>query len=462
MRVAFIAAEAFPLAKVGGLADVVGSLPLALTKLGLEAEIYLPWYQGIEAKHIGDIEYLFAGQPEAGALGEAWHRGVRVVLLGHPDFQRERLYGYPDDVARFMRFSCMAYQAASGAGILHAHDWHAGLVPVLAHAAGGRQKTVFTIHNLAYQGRWNPGEFLAWSGLPAHYLQLEGLEYRGDASLMKGGIVYAHRVTTVSPSYAREILTPEFGEGLEGLLQKHQHKLRGILNGIDTSYWDPSTDPHLPSRYSANDLSGKTACRAALRTETGFNQEGVVLGVVSRLVEQKGMDQVLEILPPLLRLGCKLVVLGSGEPALEDSFRLAGEKYQGQVFFRSGHNEALAHRIYAGADALLIPSRFEPCGLTQMIAMRYGTPPIARAVGGLKDTIRDGVTGVLYSGGQSANLLAAIERFLRLDQQAMRLAGMRENFSWEYPALEYTAVYGELSTSRVGLTEEPNSPGQRE
>ncbi|MGQ9736105.1 MAG: glycogen synthase [Thermaceae bacterium] len=431
-----VAAEAFPLLKVGGLADVVGALPKALRPLGVEAAVLIPWVPGLEARGVGEVVFTFAGREERAPLGERVEGGVRFWLLGLPDFTRERLYGYPDDVRRFVRFALAARPLAQGFDLLHLHDWPAALLALYGFP------TVYTIHNLAHQGIWNPGEFFHWTGLPWSLFHMEGLEFYGNVNLMKGGIVFANRVTTVSPSYAEEIQTPAFGEGLDGVLRRHRGKLRGILNGLDTAYWDPAHDPYLPHPY--RDFEGKARMEAYLARALGLTPP--VLGMVGRLVHQKGVDLVLSALPYLLAKGYSLAVLGRGEGVLEEALREAMRTHPGRVYFKAGYDEALAHWIYAGSHAFLMPSRFEPCGLSQMIAMRYGTPPVARAVGGLKDTVKDGVTGVLFQSAHPEGVLAGLFRLEGLDRRALGQAGMGEAFSWEGPARAYLEVYREVWT----------------
>lgn len=429
-----VAPEAFPLLKVGGLADAAGALPKALRSLGVEATVLIPWTPGVEARRVGEVAFSFAGEEERAGLGERVEGGVRFWLLGLPDFARERLYGYPDDVRRFIRFALAGRSLAWGFDLLHLHDWPAALLALYGFP------TVYTIHNLAHQGLLDPGAFFHWTGLGWNLFHMEALEFYGKVNLMKGGIVFATRVTAVSPSYMEEIQTPEFGEGLDGVLRKHRPKLRGILNGLDTLYWDPKADPHLPFPYG--DWAGKARMEAHLAEALGLKPP--VLGVVGRLVHQKGLDLVLEALPHLLWMGYSLVVLGSGEEILEEGFSRAMRAHPGRVHFQGGYDEALAHRIYAGSHAFLMPSRFEPCGLSQMIAMRYGTPPVARRVGGLKDTIRDGRTGVLFDSAHLEGLLSGLCRLERLDREALGRRGMAEEFSWEKPARAYLEVYREV------------------
>ncbi|AFV76894.1 glycogen/starch synthase, ADP-glucose type [Thermus oshimai JL-2] len=435
VRVLLVAAEAFPLVKVGGLGDVVGSLPKALKPLGVEATVLLPWHQGLEARRVGAVAFPFEGREEVAALGERVEGGVRFLLLGLPDFAQGRVYGEPDDGRRYVRFA-LAASRLKGFDLLHAHDWHAALLPLLTPTP-----VVYTIHNLAHQGLLSPEDFFRWTGLPWSFFHMEALEFYGKVNLMKGGIVFARRVTTVSPSYAEEIQTPAFGEGLDGVLRRHAHKLRGILNGLDTEVWNPAQDPHLPAPYSRENPEGKEKAKAHLQALTGLNPP--ILAAVSRLDRQKGLDLVLEALPRLLELGFSLYVQGVGDGALEEAFRRAMEAHPGRVHFHGAYDEARARLAYAGADAFLMPSRFEPCGLGQMIAQRYGTPPVVRAVGGLKDTVEDGATGVQFSLPHPEGLLYGVLRLFRLGPEAMGLRGMAKDFSWAGPARAYLQVYRE-------------------
>ncbi|BDG15391.1 glycogen synthase [Thermus brockianus] len=432
MRVLLVAPEAYPLVKVGGLADVVGALPKALKPLGVEATLLLPWHRGLAARGVGEVRFPFAGKEVQAPLGERVEGGVRFLLLGVEGFDRERVYGYPDDAERYLRFARAAAEVARGFDLVHAHDWTAALLALYA-------PTVYTIHNLAHQGLLDPGLFFFLTGLPWSLFHMEALEYYGKVNLMKGGIVFARLVTTVSPSYAEEIQTPEFGMGLDGVLRKHAHKLRGILNGLDPEVFDPAQDPHLPAPYSREDPSGKALAREAFRRATGLRPP--ILAYISRLDPQKGLDLVLEALPRLGELGFSLYVQGVGEEALAQGFREAEAKHPGWVRFVPAYDEALARLAYAGAEAVLVPSRFEPCGLVQMIAQRYGTPPVARAVGGLKDTVEDGKTGVLFQSYHPEGLLYGVLRLFRLGAEALGLRGMDKDFSWEGPARAYLEAY---------------------
>ncbi len=429
-----VAPEAYPLVKVGGLADVVGALPKALRPLGVEAWVLLPWHRGLEAQGVGEVAYRFAGQEARASLGERLEGGVRFLLLGVEGFDRERVYGYPDDPERYLRFALAAGQVARGFDLAHAHDWTAALLALTAPVP-----VVYTIHNLAHQGLVDPAPFFHWTGLPWSLFHMEALEFHGQVNLMKGGIVFARAVTTVSPSYAEEIKTPEFGMGLDGVLRRHADKLFGILNGLDTEVFDPAKDPHLPAPYSREDPSGKARAKEALGERTGLPTP--LLAYVGRLDPQKGLDLILQALPHLLELGFSLLVQGVGEEGLAQALRAAEAAHPGRVRLVEAYDEALARLVYAGADALLVPSRFEPCGLVQMIAQRYGTPPVARAVGGLRDTVEDGRTGVLFQTYHPEGLLYGILRLFRLGPEALGLRGMEKDFSWGKSAEAYRRVY---------------------
>ncbi|MBF6594523.1 MAG: glycogen synthase [Thermaceae bacterium] len=444
MKIAFVASEAFPFAKVGGLADVVGSLPQALKKLGLEPTIFLPWYSGIQGYYVGESRFDFEGQSEQVGLGHLEHGGVRYVLVGLPDFSRERPYGYDDDFRRFVRFSLAVAELLRDFDIVHAHDWQAALLPLLRNQGWFTGRTVYTIHNLAYQGTWGSQDFYAWSKLPGETYYGAGLEHNGRVNLMKGGIVNSDAVTTVSPGYAEEIRSPYFGDGLDGVLREQSYKLRGILNGLDTDYWNPADDRYLSQHFTVKDLRPKAKIRAALLGEFGL-EDNPTLGVVSRFASQKGIDLIADALPGLLERGLNLLVLGSGEASLERTFAWMAAHHAGRVAYAQGYNEALAHRIYAGCDGFLMPSRFEPCGLAQMISMRYGTPPIVRAVGGLKDTVRHGETGFLFEYPDATGLLWGVDEFLRHPNRLeVARKGMKTDFSWEAPAQQYADLYRSL------------------
>jgi len=437
MRLALISSEAFPLVKVGGLADAVGGLAQALSELGFTVTIYLPWYSGIEGRAAGSSFLRWGGKVERVFLGHHQQDRIRFVLIGLPDFLRGNVYGYDDDVIRFLRFSLATAELLGHQDRIHVHDWPAALLPLLHRRGWFRAPTILTIHNLAHQGWIDPQRFFQGTGLPEALTPQ--LSHRGAINLLKAGLLFADRLTTVSPTYAQEILTPRFGEGLEEVLQEQRHKLQGILNGLDTRYWDPAQDPHLPRTYSLAHLEGKAFCEEALAQELGL--EPPILGVVSRLVYQKGIDLILAALPGLLQLGFSLAILGSGEPNLEAALQEAAQRFPRRLAFRSGYHEGLAHRIYAGSTAFLMPSRFEPCGISQMIAMRYGTPPIAHATGGLKDTILHERTGILFEEADPEGLLWGVRRFLELDRHALINEAMAQEFSWQSRAEEYAKIY---------------------
>jgi starch synthase len=403
---------------------------------------------------IGDIAAPFDGGFSQVGVGTLERQGVRYAFVGHREFQRDQLYGYPDDVKRFCLFSRAVPQVAERVGfspdVVHANDWHSAYLPLILkdgwHLPAGFPglACVYSIHNLQYQGVSELEATLYWLRLPSS-LKNSYLNHFGSANAMQGAIGFAEQVTTVSPSYAAEIQRPEYGYGLDGTLRHLSFKLRGILNGLDTEVWNPASDPNLPAPYSADDLSGKQQAREALCERFGLGDGRPILGVVSRLVEQKGIDLVLKALPQLLGQGWSLVVLGSGEAWLEDGLRQAAAWHPGQVAAVIGHDEQLAHLIYGGADALAVPSRFEPCGLSQMIAMRYGTLPIARATGGLKDTIIHDQDGFLFTHANPEGLLWAAgqarRRYAEARWEAMMERAMSKEFSWARSAQAYGEVY---------------------
>lgn len=460
MRIVFAASEVYPYAKTGGLADVVGALARALVRAGHEVLVVAPWYRTLRADPpplwIGDVDVPYDGGVEPAGVGTLEADGVRFAFVGHPDFARDALYGYPDDVARFARFARAVPAVADRVGVrpdvLHVHDWQASLLlPVVAHGfhlppGWPHVASVLTIHNVQHQGVGDLDDVVHRLRLPRS-VRASGLQRFGAANALQGGIAFATRVTTVSPTYAEEITTPAYGFGLDGTLRHERAKLRGILNGIDVDVWDPSTDPHLAVRYDATDPSRKAANAAALRREVGLEAGGPLLASVSRFAEQKGIDLLLEAIPALRAQGWRVALLGAGDASLEAAARAAADADPGGVAVHVGVDEGLAHRVYAGADAFAIPSRFEPCGLTQMIAMRYGTLPIARATGGLRDTIRDGVTGRLFEAATAEALVAAAgDVRARLEDgaaDAMRVAAMRERFDWGASADAYVDVYRE-------------------
>ncbi len=457
MRIAFAAAEVAPFVKVGGLADVAGSLPQALAAAGHEVTVYVPLHRGIDRAthgisddgHVRSVPY---GRTTARVgYPEVVRAGVRTVFVRNDRrIGREKPYGYPDDDKRYA-FWCRAVATDIAAGpppdVIHAHDWHAGLLVPLV---GRRSATVFTIHNLAYQGKTSAK---ALDVIGVRYAR-KPFEARGELNPMARGIAAANVVSTVSKRYAQEILTARFGEGLEALLARRKGELHGIVNGIDTELFDPATDRHIAATYSAGDLSGKAASKAALQREAGLRVEAQapLFGVIGRLVEQKGIDLLTAVAPALLGSGAQLVVLGTGDAAYEAKWRAFATASPGGLSLTLGFDGALAQRIYAGADLFLMPSRFEPCGLGQLISLRYGTIPVVHAVGGLRDTVRDVGRGREGNGfsfdrytpeafeGALARALAAY-RAAGPAWDELRRRGMREDHSWGASAKRYVDLY---------------------
>jgi starch synthase len=481
VSVLFLASEVTPFAKTGGLADVAGSLPGALKRLGAEVSIGLPLYRAVkegaferQAVFKG-LEVPVAGQTLKGNIQAAeTEEGVPVYFFEREDlFDRPNLYrmaegDYYDNLERFAYFSRAALLFAKTTGmpfdVIHCHDWQTGLVPAYlstllrADPFFASTATLFTIHNIGYQGLF-PGDKLSICGLPPETFQPEGVEYWGGISLLKAGIVYSDAITTVSPKYSLEIQTPEFGMGMEGILRKRSAVLHGILNGADYSVWNPMTDPHITSAYDSEHLSEKGVNKAALLKETGLEPallERPVLGMISRLSHQKGCDLLIPILDELARMELGLVILGEGEGHYESALRDAAEKYPGSVYVNIGFDEALAHRIMAGADLFLVPSLYEPCGLTQMYAMKYGTVPVVRATGGLDNTIEEFDAGSKSGNGfkfgpyDPTAFLGAVERAVDLFSdgetwEALMRNGMAADFSWDVSAERYLELYQSLA-----------------
>ncbi len=334
--------------------------------------------------------------------------------------------------------------------LLHCNDWQTGLAPAYLHFLGRPAPSLITVHNLAYQGIFPPGT-MAQMALPPESFSIEGVEYYGNLSFLKAGLYYADRITTVSPSYAEEIQHEPLGMGMQGLLASRKSQLRGILNGIDTGYWNPSSDLFLDGEYSSRAPAGKKRCKQKLREEMGLEQDtdAPLFGLIARMTYQKGLDLVLAVVEGIVHRGGQLVMLGTGDKAIEQAVRDTAARHPGRVACFIGYDEGLSHRIEAGADLFLMPSRFEPCGLNQMYSLRYGTPPIVHATGGLRDTVEDGVTGFVFQEPTAHALWLAVERAMALyaDKTAwkrMMLAGMHQDFSWENSARAYAALYAEI------------------
>jgi starch synthase len=456
VNVLHAASEIYPLASTGGLSSVVRGLPLALgRRSGVNTAVVVPFYSQIANSCQPEwLETRVTFMGEEFGLGRLECQGLPVFLVARDEcFARDGIYGpvsgesWNDNAERFAFFS----RAVASLGrigdfypdVIHCHDWQTALVPV--YLREGDMATVLTIHNLAFQGRF-PAGLYAEAGLPYSLYSVDGLEFFGDWNMLKGGIIWADMLTTVSPSYAEEILTPEFGCSLDGVLREHSGKLVGILNGIDTDLWDPAGDPVIRASYSASSVSGKAICRKALIEECGLDGgfSGPLLGIVSRLTEQKGIDLTAQLLSHMIDAGCGLVILGTGEPDMESALVKASKQYSGRVSVVLEYNDDLARKIFAGCDGFLMPSRFEPCGLGQMMAMRYGSVPLVRSVGGLRDTVKPEFGFSFY--GEGDQFLRAFRNLMETWSDRRRWAWYRrrcmvQNFSWEGRTDEYMRVY---------------------
>lgn len=477
MKALHVAAEVFPLVKTGGLADVVAALPAALAAHGADVRLLLPGYPAVleSVRHARPVMVL---GPLFGAMRATLLRArmpgtdLPVYIIDAPYLYRRDGSPYhgpdgqawPDNLQRFAALGCVAAHLGFGElddrwtpDVLHSHDWHAAMTSayVAAHPATAAA-TVFTVHNLAFQGIFAHDD-ARLLGLHARFMQPAGLEFHGQLSFMKAGLKFADRVSTVSPSYAREIATPDFGAGLEGVIQGRGSDVVGILNGIDDAVWNPAADSALAARFAPGAMAGKALCKAALQAEAGLEPrpQAPVFTVVSRLTAQKGLDLVLAVLPELLRQGAQLVVQGEGEPSLESALAMAARAHPGSVALHVGYDEARAHRLIGGADMILVPSRFEPCGLTQLYGLRYGTVPVVRQVGGLADTVADGVTGFCFGDATPFALQGAVERALAAYAeparwQGLQKAGMGQALGWDGPAQAYLALYADACRARRG------------
>jgi starch synthase len=479
MRILHAAAELFPWVKTGGLGDVVAALPPALAALGIETRLVLPGFSAFldafELTEIARLHTPFADERVRLALARLPDSEVSAYLVDHPAFydrpgspyQGPGGADWTDNHRRFGLLGWAAATLAQGADlawrpdILHCHDWHAGLAPAYLRADGVAVPSVFTVHNLAYQGCF-PTALFPDLALPASFFSIDGVEFYGGLAFIKAGLFYADRLTTVSPTYAREIQTPEFGWGLDGLLRARADVLTGILNGVDQRVWSPENDALLPRPYTIDDaVAGKAAAKAALQRRVGLAEDdrAPLFGMITRLAPQKGVDLLLAALPGMVARGGRLVLLGSGEAALEAGFAAAAQAYPGRVGVVLGYDDALSHLIVAGSDSVLVPSRFEPCGLTQLYALRYGTLPLVRRTGGLADTVTDtnaltladgSATGFAFDAETPDALLGAVERAIEVyrDRTAWRRIvrqAMTRDFSWTAAANQYAALYRELA-----------------
>jgi starch synthase len=466
MKVAFITSEAVPYSKTGGLGDVAGVLPTALEKLGVEVSVFSPLYPSVRKYRLENLDHLIS--VPLGAYRTEWgavRRNERFYFIEHDlFFGRPGLYGngtgdYRDNLQRFVFLmrAALEYLAQTGQSpdILHVHDWQTGLVPLyiktLYAGAFPKTKTVFTVHNLAYQGRFWKGD-LPLTGIGWNHFTFLDLEYYDHINFMKGGLVHADALTTVSPTYAHEIQHPVHGWGLDGVIRDHASRLRGILNGVDYDEWSPEKDPHIAAKYSAKSMGGKSTCKAALQHRCGLavRPDVPVIAMVGRLAEQKGVDLFVRGADGILHHDVQMVVLGSGENWLQDAVQAVAWRHRGKFSSNIAFDNVFAHQIIAGSDLLLVPSKYEPCGLTQLYALRYGTIPVVRSTGGLVDTVQHGVTGFRFdhytTDSMQWGMGEAIGAFRNPVQRAkLQTAGMSRDYSWDESAREYLKLYESLS-----------------
>jgi len=483
MRILFVASEGLPFSKTGGLADVVEALPKALVALGNEVAVVLPRYRGtkVAATVIPSLTIPMAGRLRFPSVADGTLlNGVRYFFVDDPVyFDRDGIYGgpagdYPDNAERYSEFCRAAIEIAKHiwpTDVFHCHDWQTGLLPVLLRSSYGDDPAlkdlpvVFTIHNMGYQGQFRR-EVLARASIPETVFNPGALEFYGDVHLLKGGIVYSDYITTVSPRYAQEIKTPEFGYGLDGVVRGRGDRVVGILNGVDYTVWNPAKDMLIAAKYSAKDLAGKQACKQDLLQTFGLatdNLHRAVLGIVSRFADQKGFDLIADRAHEVLHEDVMLVVLGTGDRRYEDLFRALASAYPGRVGFKFAYDNAVAHKVEAGSDIFLMPSRYEPCGLNQIYSLKYGTVPVVRATGGLDDTVENfdvehGTgTGFKFSEYTGAAFLYAVKQALQYyaDERIwkrIQLNGMAKDFSWKTSAAEYAKIYGAARAAR-GLSQ---------
>ena len=479
MRIAYVASEITPFASTGGMAEVAGALPAALQELGHEVLRFMPMYRGVlegplKAKALGLKLAIPVGFRAFTA--DIWYSdepAPRTYFIRRDEFfDRSQLYNladrdYDDNFERFVFFQkavvALIDYLKLGVDVVHGNDWHCGLLPYfLQHGLQGTPRSrpepfVFTLHNMAYQGIYSGDEY-AITNLPFSCFSVDTMEYYGRINCLKGGITGARAVTTVSPNYAKEITTKEWGVGLEGLISSIGPRMSGILNGIDTQLWSPISDPALPACYTAQQMEGKGTCRQALLTKYRLKADPAttVLGMVTRLVEQKGMESLAEALPDLMTRNVVVFVLGSGEEKYQQLCRTWAKRWPGKFACHLGYDAKLAHQVMAASDLLLIPSRYEPCGISQFYAMQYGTLPVAHAVGGLEDSIADASadgstgTGFKYREPTGAGLLSAIDRGLALKAvptawRAVQQRAMSQDLSWAIPARQYAELYARIA-----------------
>lgn len=477
MKILFASSEIYPLIKTGGLADVAGSLPTALRSMGDDVRLIMPAYADAVAK-AGKLKLVAKLGLIGGSVtllqGCMPDTGVPLWLVDTPIFFDRpgnpylNLDGEPwaDNAERFALFARAVLTVAQNRSglnwkpeIIHCNDWQTGLIPALLYRQSKRPATVFTVHNLAYQGLF-PYETFISLHLPASLWSYEALEFHRQLAFIKGGLAFADQISAVSPNYAKEIQTTEYGNGLDGLLKYRRNDLTGIINGIDTEIWNPATDPNLSQPYDANSLQDKALNKTALQRlmKLPEDSQAMLIGSIGRLVHQKGIDLLLQALPRLIEMPVQLVILGSGDPHYEDALREWSIKYPQQISIKAGYDEALAHQIEAAADVFLMPSRFEPCGLNQMYSLRYGTLPVVRMTGGLADTVIDTTpeslsagtaTGFCFHEAESQSMLSALSRATELYQdkdtwRILQQRGMGQDFSWKQSAQQYRELYQSL------------------
>jgi starch synthase len=480
MKILFVASEGLPYSKTGGLADVIEALPKALREMGHDVAVLLPRYHGnkITSTLVSSVSIALGETMRFPAICEGEpHHGVRYFFVNDPEFfDREQIYGdrngdYPDNAERFAEFSRVAIEFMKRIwlpDVVHCHDWQSAPVPALLrtqHADDPALRSlpvVLTIHNLGYQGLF-PQTALRRSGLPESFFRTDALEFYGQVNFLKGGLIFADYLTTVSRRYAKEIQTPEYGWGLDGVIQSRADRLVGILNGVDYAAWSPEADKFIARNYSAQNLDGKSACKKNLLDLFGLPDENLgrpLIGIVSRFVDQKGFDLIAAAADELMREDLAIVALGTGQPEHEALFKRLAERYADRVGLKIGYDNAVAHKVEAGADMFLMPSRYEPCGLSQIYSLRYGTVPVVRATGGLDDTVHNfdartkQGTGFKFEEYNGPALLECVRRAIAAYRdadawRAVQANGMAKDFSWKASAASYVTVYEAAKRSRI-------------
>ena len=474
--VLFVAAEGLPYIKTGGLADVIGSLPKILNEKGMDARVVLPLYKRIAEKYRGEFTKLKTIPIHVGVIDtvatiyQSQWENVTYYFIEHAGyFERDGLYGYPDDGERFAFYQKAVLEMLGAIDffpdIMHCHDWHTGMIAAMCHIQYPDDqryqqiKHMYTIHNLAFQGNFPADVLTDCLGIDRRYFDDGSMRFHNGISFMKTGIIFSDKITTVSPSYSQEILTAQYGEQMDEVLRFRQSDLYGIVNGIDTKMWDPMTDPALPAHYNAETvLEGKRANKAAVQKELGLRvaDDVMMIGIVSRLTWQKGVYLIIEKMADIMGLDVQFVVLGTGETHIENQFKMMEDKYRRRAVYYCGYNDELAHRIYAGCDLFLMPSLFEPCGIGQLIAMHYGSLPLVRETGGLRDTVhpynqytKEG-NGFSFTAFNSHDMLytlrcAADAYYLnRADWDQLVQQAMGTDVSWNLSADQYTKLYNEM------------------